>query len=77
MAGVFHWRRLDNQRLSPFNDLAAGNFSNGTLGTCTVTELCNGVSTLNAFFRESPTLASGATQAATWNDGSDTHGLQG
>ena len=54
---------------SPFNDLAPGNFSNGTLGTCTVTELCNGVTTLNAFFRESPTLASGATQAATWNDG--------
>ena len=53
---------------SPFNDNAPGNFSNGTLGTCTVTELCNGVTTLNAFFRESPTLASGATQAATWND---------
>ena len=54
---------------SPFNDNAPTNFTNGTLGTCTVTELCNGVTTLNAFFRESPTLASGATQAATWNDG--------
>jgi len=54
---------------SPFNDNAPTNFTNGTLGTCTVTELCNGVTTLNAFYRESPTLASGATQAATWNDG--------
>lgn len=54
---------------SPFNDNAPPNLTNGTLGTCTVTELCNGVTMLNAFFRESPTLASGATQAGTWNDG--------
>jgi N-acetylneuraminic acid mutarotase len=55
---------------SPFNSPGSGNFSNGTLGTCTFSPLCNGVTTLNAFFREIVTLASGATQAATWNDGS-------
>ena len=55
---------------SPFNDNATTNFSSGTLGTCTFGPLCNGVTTLDAFFREITTLASGATLAATWNDGS-------
>lgn len=55
---------------TPFNDQATVNFTNGTLGTCTFSPLCNGVTALNAFFRETVTLASGATQAATWNDGS-------
>src|SRR5205823_4061836 len=55
---------------SPYNDNATTNFSSGTLGTCTFGPLCNCVSTLDAFFREITTLASGATLAATWNDGS-------
>jgi N-acetylneuraminic acid mutarotase len=54
---------------TPFDNPGSGNFSNGTLGSCTFSPLCNGVTTLNAFFREIMTVASGATLAATWNDG--------
>ena len=54
---------------TPFDNPGTGNFVNGTLGSCTFSPLCDGVTTLNAFFREIMTVASGATQAATWNDG--------
>ena len=60
------WITLD----SPFNDNATGNFTTGTLQTCTSAPLCNGVTTLQSFLREIPTLAAGATAAGTWNDGS-------
>ena len=53
---------------TPYNNPGSGNFSNGTLGTCTFAQLCTGVTTLNAFYRETMTLAAGATLAATWND---------
>lgn len=55
---------------SPFNNNATVNFVSGTLGTCTFAPLCSGVTTLQSFYREIPTLASGATAAGTWNDGS-------
>src|SRR4029077_12820279 len=56
---------------TPFvNPASSTNFSNGTLGSCTFSPLCNGVTTLNAFYREILSLSPGATQAATWNDGS-------
>ena len=55
---------------SPFNDNASTNFTTGTLQTCTFAPLCNGVTTLSSFYREVVTLAAGATQAGTWNDGS-------
>ncbi len=54
---------------TPFNAPATQNFTNGTLGTCTVSQLCTGVTTLNSFYRETATLAPGATLAGTWNDG--------
>ena len=54
---------------TPFDIGTTFNFANGTLGTCTFSPLCNGVTTLNAFFRMTLTVAPGATQAATWNDG--------
>ncbi len=54
---------------TPFNSPATQNFTNGTLGTCTASQFCNGVTTMNAFFRETVTLAPGATLAGTWNDG--------
>jgi N-acetylneuraminic acid mutarotase len=53
---------------SPYNNPGTVNFGNGTLGTCTVPQLCNGVNTLNAYYREILTVASGATQGGTWND---------
>ncbi len=55
---------------SPFNDNATINFTTGTLQTCTDAGLCDGVTTLQSFFREITTLASGATAAGTWSDGS-------
>ncbi len=55
---------------SPFNDNATVNFISGTLQTCTDGALCDGVTTLQSFFREITTLASGATAAGTWSDGS-------
>ena len=55
---------------SPFNDNATVNFTTGTLQTCTDAGLCDGVTTLQSFFREITTLASGATAAGTWSDGS-------
>ena len=56
---------------TPFVDPAAGNFSNGTLGTFTAGHpLMQGVITLNAFFRELCVVAPGATQVAAWNDAS-------
>jgi hypothetical protein len=54
---------------TPFNNPGTVNFTRGTLETCTFAPLCNGVTTLNALFRMTLTVASGATQAATWNDG--------
>ena len=54
---------------SPYNDSATVNFTTGTLGTCTVPQLCTGVNSLSDFYRESPTLVSGATSAGTWSDG--------
>jgi N-acetylneuraminic acid mutarotase len=54
---------------TPFDDLGTINSTNGTLGSCTFSPLCNGVTTLNAFHRMTLTVASGATEAATWNDG--------
>ena len=54
---------------TPFNDPGPTNFTNGSLGSCTFAPLCTGVTTLNSFYRATLTLASGATQAATWNDG--------
>jgi len=55
---------------TPFNDGAAVNFATSTLGTCTFAPLCSGVTNLSAFYRETVTVASGATLAATWADGS-------
>jgi len=54
---------------TPFTNPGTTNFTASTLGTCTFAPLCTGVSTLNAFYRMTMTLASGATLAATWNDG--------
>ena len=55
---------------TPFNNPGTLIVENGTLGSCTFSLLCDRVTTLNALFRETVTLSSGATQAATWNDGS-------
>jgi hypothetical protein len=53
---------------SPFNNNAGLNFATGNLATCTFAPLCNGVTTLQSFYREVPTLTSGATAAGTWDD---------
>ena len=53
---------------TPFTNPGTTNFVAGTLGSCTFAPLCSGVSSLNAFYRETMTLAPGATLAATWND---------
>jgi hypothetical protein len=52
-----------------FDPVTLGNISNATLGSCTFSPLCNGVTTLNSQFRENLTVSSGATLAATWSDG--------
>src|SRR5439155_5863591 len=55
---------------SPYNSPGTNNFANGTLGTYTVGHpLMQGVAALNAVYRMSMTLTSGATQVAAWNDG--------
>ncbi len=53
---------------TPFTNPGTTNFVAGTLGTCTFAPLCTGVATLNAFYRETMSLAPGATLAGTWND---------
>jgi hypothetical protein len=54
---------------SPFNDYASETHVSATLGTCTFAPLCDGVTSLQCNSREIPTLASGATAAGTWSDG--------
>ncbi len=53
---------------TPFVNPGSTNFVAGTLGTCTFPQLCGGVSALNSLYRETLTLAPGATLAGTWND---------
>lgn len=54
---------------SPFNRPGVDNPTDGTLGSCSTAQLCAGVAALSASNRQTLTLASGATLAATWNDG--------
>jgi len=63
MAGA--WITTDSPYVSP----GPTAFSDASLGTCTFAPLCAGVTSLNARFRHTLTLAGGATEAATWSDG--------
>ena len=62
---------------SPFNDFAPLNLGTGTLQTCTFAPLCDGVTTLQSFFRSTVTLASGGTQGWHMERRLDHDGLQG
>ncbi len=63
---------------SPFNNPATVNFSNGSLGVYTSGHpLMQGVSVLNAYYREIVTLSVGATQVAAWNDNSPMLAVKG
>jgi uncharacterized MnhB-related membrane protein len=53
---------------SPFNDGAMPTGMGATLQTCTFAPLCDGVTMLQTGHHLNATLASGATQAGTWND---------
>jgi hypothetical protein len=55
---------------SPFNDDGQVQVGVRTLGTCTFAPLCGGVTTLETRFPAVATLATGATVAGTWQDGS-------
>ncbi len=55
---------------TPFQNPGTTLFSSGTLGTFDSTSpLMASVSSLNSFYRETLTAASGATVVASWNDG--------
>jgi hypothetical protein len=62
---------------SPYNFNSATNFSTGSLGTSAGGPLMAGVSNLNAFYRGIFSPATGATQIATWNDGTSLIALKG
>lgn len=56
---------------TPFTAPGTSQFSNGTLGSYSIGHpLMEGVTSLNAYYRQNLTLAPGAVQIAAWNDGS-------
>ncbi len=67
------WLATDSSYLSP----GGIDFSDASLATCTFAPLCAGVTNLNAFYRQTLTLAGGATQAATWSDGASLMAYKG
>jgi len=66
-AGIQGRYRVDGY--APFN-YGSQAFGDATLGDHDASHfLMNGVNSLNAFYRESLTVATGATEIATWSDG--------
>ena len=56
--------------ISPFNPVNTSQFTTATLGSFTAgTPVMTGVASLSALYRMQSTVASGATQIATWSDG--------
>ncbi len=63
---------------SPFDNPGTVNFSVGTLGTYNAASpLMQGVTALSSYYRETLTVAAGATQVAAWNDGTPLIAVKG